>query len=182
MFLTAEPVAAIRVLQSVRERFVGADVTVLMRMGDRRSIPDALLDGFDVRSDKPGPDEGGKRAFVSSLRKTRFDVAVLVWSGARSRTHRAMQAVSVVSGARKKLVYGAHGEPFRLAPRGMKSIAAHGLKRASEVKFSPETALGVMLWSWRVTIGAVAAVFALTWFWWTRGRRALAPLRRSLGD
>ena len=54
VFLTAEPVAAIRVLQSVRERFVGADVTVLMRMGDRRSIPDALLDGFDVRSDKAG--------------------------------------------------------------------------------------------------------------------------------
>ena len=77
---------------------------------------------------RPGPDEGGKRAFVSSLRKTRFDVAVLVWSGARSRTHRAMQAVSVVSGARKKLVYGAHGEPFRLAPRGMKSIAAHGFE------------------------------------------------------
>lgn len=77
IFASAPAAAAAGPLRLLLEEHRAAGPIVYLRDRDRRELG-AVLDGVDVRSDKPA---GGRMRFVRSLRAEPVDLAIALWLG-----------------------------------------------------------------------------------------------------
>lgn len=164
VFLTAPPEVGARIIENVRTRFPTTRWTLYLRANDASALA-SVLDGVEVISDKP---TGSKIAFLRDIRRNRFDLAVIAWTGDRS--HNKMKMVGLLGAARRYLIYNENIDSFYLDShdgiwwRHLRWRASGGLALMPALMSS---AIGLYKWTLGLVIGGS----------WLVGRLAIRRLR-----
>jgi hypothetical protein len=135
----------------------GAAVTVVAGNVDRIAAA-AGFPGCEVLPDKPA---GAKGAFVRELRRRRYDLALVAWTG--GERIRPMRVVALVAGARRVLVLDERGRWFEAGWSRPWSLSGHALRRLGGMKFDDLLWLLAAVYRW--TIGLALAWPLLAWRW-----------------
>jgi hypothetical protein len=116
------------------------------------------LTGNAVVPDKPA---GGKLAFVRELRRRRFDVALVAWTGGES--FQPMRLVALLAGARSVQILDERGRWFAARWFAPWPLLCHALRRLAGAKI--DAFLRAFGWLYRWSIGLVLALPILAWRW-----------------
>jgi hypothetical protein len=136
---------------------VPVDAVVTVVAGDQdRALWRSEFAGCEVVPDKPA---GSKFAFVRELRRRRFDLALVAWTG--GDRFRPMRLVALLAGARRVLVLDERGRWF--AARGLWpwAMCRHALRRLAGTK--ADTCLRGLAAVYRWSVGLCLALPILAW-------------------
>ncbi|HEU4419182.1 MAG TPA: hypothetical protein VFT55_09605, partial [Planctomycetota bacterium] len=138
---------------------VAADATVTVVAGDADRVRlRSELAGCAVVPDKPA---GGKLAFVRELRRRRFDVALVAWTG--GDLFQPMRLVALFAGARRVEIVDERGRWFRARWSAPWPLLGHALRRLGSAK--ADAFLRALGWLYRWSIGLLLALPLLAWRW-----------------
>ena len=132
-----------------------AVVTVVAGDADRVRLQREFA-GCEVVPDKPA---GGKLAFVRELRRQRFDLAMVAWTG--GDTFQPMRLVALLAGARRAEVLDERGRWFEARWSGPWPLCRHALRRLAAAR--SETFLCALAAVYRWSIGLLLALPILWW-------------------
>jgi hypothetical protein len=156
-FLTpAGPDGAHALFAAFRAR-VAADAAVTVIAGDRnRARLRSEFAGCAVVPDKP---VGGKLAFVRELRRRRFDLALVAWTGGDS--FQPMRLVALLAGARRVEILDDRGRWFEARWYAPWPPFRHALRRLPFTRL--DTILRAFAAVYRWSIGLALALPILAW-------------------
>ena len=136
---------------------VAADAAVTVVAGDAdRARLRSELPGCVVLPDKPA---GGRRAFVRDLRRRRFDVALVAWTG--GETFQPMRLVALSAGARSVQVIDERGRWFAVRWHAPWPLLRHALRRLAGTKTDTLLRAAAALYRW--SFGLLLALPLLAW-------------------
>jgi hypothetical protein len=133
----------------------GLAVTVVAGDADRARLRSELA-GCSVVPDKP---TGGKLAFVRELRRRRFDMALVAWTG--GDFFQPMRLAALFAGARRVEVLDDRGRWFEARWSAPWSLCRHALRRLPSTRL--DTILRGLGGVYRWSIGLVLALPLLAW-------------------
>ncbi|HZN40929.1 MAG TPA: hypothetical protein VFD82_19140 [Planctomycetota bacterium] len=138
---------------------VSADAAVTVVAGDADRV--RLRSEFAGNAVVPDKPARGKLAFVRELRRQRFDVALVAWTGGGS--FQPMRLVALFAGARRVEVLDERGRWFRARWSAPWPLLGHALRRLAGAK--SDAFLRVFAAFYRWSIGLLLALPFLAWRW-----------------
>jgi len=152
VFASAPAAAAREPLAAILREHAGAAPIVYLRDRDRSGLA-AVLEGRDLRSDKPG---GGRLAFVRALRAEGAELAVALWLG--HDEYWPAKALFLLARAKRKVAVTERGT-LEVRLSSVPALLAHATWRRKHRVPSPYGRGGLLRallrWAYRATLGRV---------------------------
>jgi len=160
LFLTAPPEVGAKIAEAVKVQFSSIRWTVYLRENDLGQLREAV-GGMEIASDKPS---GSKAAFLAEIRRRRYDVAVVAWTGHRS--YNRMKTVGLLSAAKRHLIYNENLDYFYLDGNDGTWLRHLRWRASGGVAFSPSiinTVIGIYKWTIGIAIGSTWLISRLVY-------------------